>query len=125
MNLQNLKQFFAAFPGQIAGFWTQLTFAKRMTIAGAIGIVIFAIVALFVCESLIVAFMGGALGIFLGFKIMTFIFNMTSIQAFVPELSLIFIIKIVGMLLASALFAGLVPAWITLNANPVEVIRGE
>jgi ABC-type lipoprotein release transport system permease subunit len=31
----------------------------------------------------------------------------------------------VGMLLCGALFAGLVPAWITLNSNPVEVIRGE
>lgn len=98
---------------------------KFLSILLALGWPKMAIAALFVCESLIVASMGGALGIFLGFKITTFIFSMTSIQAFVPELSLMFIIKIVGMLLASALFAGLVPAWIALNANPVEVIRGE
>ena len=71
------------------------------------------------------ALIGGALGILLGFKVTAYIFSMTSIQAFAPELSLVFILKIVGMLLTGALFAGLVPAWITLNSNPVEVIRSE
>jgi putative ABC transport system permease protein len=83
------------------------------------------IIGLFVCESVIVALIGGSLGMLLGFKGTAYIFSMTSIQAFVPELSLVFILKIVGLLLASALFAALVPAWITLNSNPVEVIRSE
>jgi len=98
---------------------------KFLSILLALGWPKAAIIILFVCESLIVALIGGALGIFLGFKATAYIFSMTSIQAFAPELSLVFIIKIVGMLLAGALFAGLVPAGITLNSNPVEVIRSE
>ena len=98
---------------------------KFLSILLALGWPKIAIAILFVSESLIVALIGGSLGILLGFKATAYIFNMTSIQAFVPELSLEFIVKIVGMLLAGALFAGLVPAWITLNSNPVEVIRSE
>ena len=98
---------------------------KFLSILLALGWPKIAIAVLFVCESLIVALIGGALGILLGFKVTAYIFNMTSIQAFVPDLSLVFILKIVGMLLSGALFAGLVPAWITLNSNPVEVIRSE
>ena len=98
---------------------------KFLSILLALGWPKVAIAILFVCESLIVALIGGTLGIFLGFKITAYIFSMTSIQAFVPELSLLFILKIVVMLLSGALFAGLVPAWITLNSNPVEVIRSE
>lgn len=98
---------------------------KFLAILLALGWPKTAIAMLFVCESLIVALIGGALGILLGFKVTAYIFSMTSIQALVPELSLVFILKIVGMLLAGALFAGLVPAWITLNSNPVEVIRSE
>lgn len=98
---------------------------KFLSILLALGWPKIAIAILFVSESLIVALIGGALGIFLGFKVTAYIFSMTSIQAFVPELSLVFILKIVGMLLSGALFAGLAPAWITLNSNPVEVIRSE
>jgi len=98
---------------------------KFLSILLAIGWPKIAIAVLFICESLVVAFIGGALGILMGFKVTAYIFSMTSIQAFVPELSLVFILKIVVMLLTGALFAGLVPAWITLNSNPVEVIRGE
>jgi len=98
---------------------------KFLSILLALGWPKISIVILFVCESLIVALMGGALGIFLGFKVTGYIFSMSSIQAFVPELNLVFILKIVGMLLSGALIAGVVPAWITLNSNPVEVIRGE
>ncbi len=98
---------------------------KFLSILLAIGWPKTAIAILFICESLIVAFIGGALGILMGFKVTAYIFSITSIQAFVPELSPVFIFKIVGMLLTGALFAGLVPAWITLNSNPVEVIRGE
>ena len=103
------------------------SFEKRkfLSILLALGWPKMGIAMLFVCESLIVALIGGALGILMGFKGTAYIFSMTSIQAFVPELSLVFILKIVGLLLASALFAALVPAWITLNSNPVEVIRGE
>jgi putative ABC transport system permease protein len=98
---------------------------KFLSILLALGWPKIAIAILFISESLIVALIGGALGILLGFKVTAYIFSMTAIQAFVPELSLVFILKIVGMLLAGALFAGLVPAWITLNSNPVEVIRSE
>lgn len=98
---------------------------KFLSILLAIGWPKTAIAVLFIFESLIVALIGGALGILLGFKLTAYVFNMTNIQAFAPELSLAFILKIVGMLLAGALFAGSVPAWITLNSNPVEVIRSE
>ncbi len=103
------------------------SFEKRkfLSILLALGWPKTAIALVFICESLIVALIGGALGIFLGFRGTAYIFSMTSIQAFVPELSLAFILKIVGMLLSGALFAGLVPAWTTLNSNPVEVIRSE
>jgi putative ABC transport system permease protein len=98
---------------------------KFLSILLALGWPKTSIALLFISESLIVALIGGSLGIFLGFKATAYIFSMTSIQAFVPELSLEFIVKIVGALLAGALCAGLVPAWVTLNSNPVEVIRGE
>jgi putative ABC transport system permease protein len=98
---------------------------KFLSILLALGWPRLSIAVLFVCESLIIALIGGALGIVLGFKLTAYIFSLTSIQAFVPELSLVFILKIVGMLLSGALFAGLVPAWLTLNSNPVESIRSE
>jgi putative ABC transport system permease protein len=98
---------------------------KFLSILLALGWPRLMIAALFICESLVVAFIGGALGIFLGFKVTAYIFSLSSVQAFVPELSFLFILKIVAMLLSSALFAGLVPTWITLNSNPVEVIRSE
>jgi len=79
----------------------------------------------FLCESLLVAVIGGALGILLGFKGTAYIFGMTSINMFVPVLSFTFILKIVGMVLGSAIVAAAVPTWITLNSNPVEIIRSE
>ncbi len=98
---------------------------KFLSILLALGWPKTAIAGLFICESLFVALIGGSLGILFGFRATGYIFHMTSIQAFVPELSFDFILKVVGMLMAGALFAGLVPAWITLNSNPVEVIRSE
>jgi len=83
------------------------------------------IALLFLGESLVVALIGGGIGIILGFKGTAYIFSMTNINAFVPTLSIIFILKIVGLILGSAIFAAIVPTWITLNSNPVEVIRGE
>ena len=83
------------------------------------------IAILFLCESLIVALIGGCIGIILGLKGTAYIFSMTSINAFVPTLSIIFIFKIIGLILGSAVFAAIVPTWITLNSNPVEIIRGE
>lgn len=83
------------------------------------------IAALFVCESLIVAIVGGIIGIILGFKGTAYIFGLTGINAFVPAFDIIFIIKIVGIMLGSAIFAAIVPTWMTLNSNPVEIIRSE
>lgn len=83
------------------------------------------IALLFVCESLSVAFIGGTIGIILGFKGTAYIFNMTGINAFVPALGIVFIFKIIGIILGSAIFAAVVPTWITLNSNPVEIIRSE
>ena len=83
------------------------------------------IALLFLCESLIVALIGGAIGIILGFKGTAYIFNMTGINAFVPALGIVFILKIIGIILVSAVFAAVVPTWITLNSNPVEIIRSE
>jgi putative ABC transport system permease protein len=83
------------------------------------------IAMLFLCESLIVALIGGIIGIILGLKGTAYIFSMTSINAFVPALDMLFIFKIVGLILGSAVFAAIVPTWITLNSNPVEIIRGE
>lgn len=83
------------------------------------------VASLFILESVFVACLGGALGIFLGFKGTGYIFGMTSISAFSPELSVLFIVRIAGMVLGSAVVAAIVPTCIMLNANPVEVIRGE
>jgi putative ABC transport system permease protein len=103
------------------------SFEKRkfLSILLALGWPKTAIAMVFLCESAAVALMGGTLGVFLGLKGTAYVFSLSSIQAFAPELSLVFILKIVGLLLCGALFAGLVPAWITLHSNPVEVIRGE
>ena len=103
------------------------SFEKRkfLAILLALGWQKIQVAALFVCESLLVAVAGGALGIFLGFKGTAYIFGNTSIQAFVPELSFDVIFKVVAMLLGSALMAAIVPMWITLNSNPVETIRSE
>ena len=103
------------------------TFEKRkfLAILLALGWQKSEIAALFLCESLIVAIVGGGIGILLGFKGMGYIFGLTSIQAFAPVMDTVLIFKIVGMILGSAIFAAIVPTWITLNSNPVEIIRGE
>ena len=103
------------------------TFEKRkfLAILLALGWQKMEIAALFVCESLVVSLIGGAIGIFLGFKGTAYVFGLTSIQAFVPVLDVVMISKIVAMVLGSAVFAAIVPTWITLNSNPIEVIRGE
>jgi putative ABC transport system permease protein len=103
------------------------TFEKRkfLAILSALGWQKSEIAALFVCEALVVSLIGGALGILLGFKGMAYVFGLTSVEAFVPVLDVVLISKIVAMILGSAIFAAIVPAWITLNSNPIEVIRGE
>ena len=103
------------------------TFEKRkfLAILLALGWQKIEIAALFVFEALIVAILGGAIGIFLGFKGTVYIFGLTSIQAFVPELNAVFMFKIVGMILGSAVVAAIVPIWTTLNSDPVEIIRSE
>ncbi|MFH1198828.1 MAG: ABC transporter permease [Candidatus Omnitrophota bacterium] len=83
------------------------------------------IAMLFLGEALIIAFSGGALGILAGFKAAGYIFSMTGIHAFSPDLGIIFILKITGIILGSAIFAALIPTWTTLNSNPVEIIKGE
>ncbi len=98
---------------------------KFLAILLALGWQKFEIAALFVCESLVVSAIGGAIGIFLGFQGTAYVFGLTSIQAFVPVLDVILISKIVAMILGTAVFAAIVPTWITLNSNPIEVIRGE
>lgn len=47
MNFENIKLFFTNFPAQMKAFWGQLSFAKRLTLGGAVGLVIFAVVVLF------------------------------------------------------------------------------
>lgn len=103
------------------------TFEKRkfLAILLALGWQKTEIAALFVCESLVVSLIGGAIGIFLGFKGTAYVFDLTSIPAFVPVLDFVLICKIVAMILGSGVFAAIVPTWITLNSNPIEVIRGE
>lgn len=103
------------------------TFEKRkfLAILLALGWQKIEIAILFLCESLVVALAGGALGILLGFKGTAYVFGLTNIEAFVPEMDIVFMLKIVGIVLGSAIFAAIVPTWITLNSNPVEVIRGE
>lgn len=103
------------------------TFEKRkfLSILLALGWQKAEVAALFIGESLIIAILGGALGVFLGFKGTGYVFSLTSIQAFVPVLNAVFMLKITGIILGSAVFAALVPAWLTLSSNPVEIIRGE
>jgi len=98
---------------------------KFLAILLALGWQKIEIAALFVFEALIVAIIGGAIGIFLGFKGTGYIFGLTSIQAFVPALNVVFVLKIVGMILGSAVVAAILPIWMTLNSDPVETIRSE
>jgi len=103
------------------------SFEKRkfFAILSALGWQKFEIALIFVCESLIVASLGGGIGILLGFKGTKYIFGMTGIAGFAPVLSVALICKIVGALLFGAILAALVPMWIALNADPVETIRNE
>ena len=98
---------------------------KFLAILLALGWQKIEIAALFVFEALVVVILGGAIGMFLGFKGTGYIFGLTSIQAFVPELNAVFMLKIVGMILGSAVVAAIVPVWTTLNSDPVETIRSE
>ncbi|MEK7849421.1 MAG: ABC transporter permease [Candidatus Omnitrophota bacterium] len=98
---------------------------KFLAILLALGWQKIEIAALFMFEALIVVILGGAIGIFLGFKGTGYIFGLTSIQAFVPDLNAVFMLKIVGMILGSAVVAAILPIWTTLNSDPVETIRSE
>jgi putative ABC transport system permease protein len=98
---------------------------KFLAILLALGWRKYEIALLFLAEALIVAILGGALGLVLGFKGMAYIFSMSSIGAFVPVLSMAMMAKITAALLGVSLVAAVIPVWINLNFNPVEVIRGE
>lgn len=98
---------------------------KFFAILSALGWQKLEIALIFVCESFIVAGLGGGIGMFLGLKGTKYIFGMTGIDAFAPVLSLALVSNIIGALLFSAILAALVPMWITLSANPVEIIRNE
>ena len=103
------------------------TFEKRkiLAILLALGWQKAEIGILFLCESLVVSLLGGLIGIVLGFKGTAYAFSFTDSQALAPTLDAFFIYKIVATVLGIAVFAAIVPTWVTLNSNPIEVIRGE
>jgi putative ABC transport system permease protein len=103
------------------------TFEKRkiLAILLALGWQKSEIGVLFLCESLVVSLLGGLIGILLGFKGIAYAFGFADSQALVPVLDAFLIYKIVAMVLGCAIFAAIVPTWVTLNSNPIEVIRGE
>ena len=98
---------------------------KFFSILSALGWQRFEIAAIFLGESLLIAGLGGILGVFLGFKGTKYIFGLTGIAGFAPVLNFVLMLKIAGLILFSAVLAAAVPMWLMLGANPVEVIRNE
>lgn len=83
------------------------------------------IAMLFLCESLIIGIVGGAIGMWMGFKGTEYVFWLTDIRAFIPTWDPAFILKIVVLIIGSSIVAAIVPTWLTLNSNLLETIRGE
>ncbi|MFA5088599.1 MAG: FtsX-like permease family protein [Candidatus Omnitrophota bacterium] len=80
--------------------------------------------ALFI-EILVICFLGGALGLAVGFVSTDYIFSMAAINVFTPHWNDVFILKIVGLILATAVVSFIIPSGIIVNLNPIEVIKNE
>jgi ABC-type antimicrobial peptide transport system permease subunit len=78
-----------------------------------------------VCQSLLISFAGGVLGIPLGFFGIEHLFGMVEISLFMPVWNMALLAKIIGIIIASGIVAALIPSSIILNLNPVEVIKSE
>ncbi len=76
-------------------------------------------------QALLLVFFAGAIGAGIGFYATAGVFRMMEISVFAPAQDFIFILKVAGMILVSGLAAALIPAWIIINLNPVEVIKSE
>lgn len=79
----------------------------------------------FLVESLLLSLAGGAVGTVFGFYATGHIFATMDVSVFMPDWNRLFVVKIVGIVVATALAAGIVPAWIIVNLNPVAVIKYE
>ena len=78
-----------------------------------------------VCQSLLISFAGGLLGIPLGFVGIEHLFGMLEISLFMPVWNTALLAKIIGIIMTSGIVAALIPSIIILNLNPVEVIKSE
>jgi putative ABC transport system permease protein len=79
----------------------------------------------FAVESLLLSLAGGAVGTVFGFYATGHIFATMDVSVFMPDWNRLFVVKIVGIVVATALAAGIIPAWIIVHLNPVAVIKHE
>ena len=79
----------------------------------------------FLLESLVIVFLGGAIGTMLGMKLMIRVFQLTDISVLAPALSLGFFLKIIGLICGIALLAVIGPTVVLMNYNPLDVIKNE
>ncbi len=99
---------------------------KEIGILLAIGWSKFHIIKLVILESVIVATLGGAAGIILGYAIMRILVTLPQIQGFiVMRYDLFFMVKTLGLSLLVGILAGIYPAFKAVSINTIEVLRHE
>ena len=76
-------------------------------------------------ETLLITVMGGFLGTIAGCYSMDYLFDRMDLVFLVPAWDYGFLFKIVGLILLVGVVAALIPSWITVRLDPIEVIRGE
>ena len=76
-------------------------------------------------ETLCLSVLGGAAGLFVGFFSTDYVFNMVATNIFTPTWNYVFVLKILGIILMTALVSAFASSWIIVQMNPLEVIKSE
>jgi putative ABC transport system permease protein len=103
--------------------------AKELAIRGALGASRWRIMRQMLTESLLVAIMGGVLGVLLGYYAVSLLVRSINSLPFPLPYWISFEIDgtVLGVTLAvtllATIFSGLIPAWLAARANPAEVMK--
>jgi predicted permease len=103
--------------------------AKELAIRGALGASRWRIMRQMLTESLLVAIMGGVLGVLLGYYAVSLLVRSVNSLPFPLPYWISFEIDgtVLGVTLAvtllATIFSGLIPAWLAARANPAEVMK--
>ena len=103
--------------------------AKELAIRGALGASRWRIMRQMLTESLLVAIMGGVLGVLLGYYAVSLLVRSVNSLPFPLPYWISFEIDgtVLGVTLAvtllATIFSGLIPAWLSARANPAEVMK--